>query len=36
MQAQEERFRVNYEKVAEGLAEYMRDAMTAYAHARLS
>jgi DNA-binding transcriptional MerR regulator len=36
MQAQEEQFRANYEQVAEGLAEYMRDAMTAYAHARLS
>ncbi|GIH47129.1 DNA-binding transcriptional regulator, MerR family [Microbispora rosea] len=36
MQAQEEQFRANYERVAEGLAEYMCDAMTAYAHARLS
>ncbi|MGP4093617.1 MerR family transcriptional regulator [Nonomuraea sp. KM90] len=36
MQAEEERFRVNYERIAEGLAAYMRDAMTAYAHARLS
>ncbi|MEU6713734.1 TipAS antibiotic-recognition domain-containing protein [Nonomuraea sp. NPDC046802] len=36
MQAQEERFRANYEQVAEGLAAYMRDAMTAYAHARLT
>ncbi|MEO3800442.1 MerR family transcriptional regulator [Nonomuraea sp. B1E8] len=36
MQAQEEQFRTNYEQVAEGLAAYMRDAMIAYAHARLS
>jgi hypothetical protein len=36
MQADEETFRVNYERIAEGLAGYMRDAMTAYAHARLS
>jgi DNA-binding transcriptional MerR regulator len=36
MQAQEEQFRANYEQVATGLAEYMRDAMIAYAHARLS
>ncbi|MFG3442209.1 TipAS antibiotic-recognition domain-containing protein [Nonomuraea sp. NPDC047897] len=36
MQVEEERFRANYERVAEGLAEYMRDAMTAYAHARLT
>jgi len=34
MQAREERFRENYERAAEGLAAYMRDAMTAYAHAR--
>ncbi|MEV4169967.1 MerR family transcriptional regulator [Nonomuraea sp. NPDC049709] len=36
MQVEEERFRANYERIAEGLAAYMRDAMTAYAHARLS
>ncbi|GAA4582480.1 MerR family transcriptional regulator [Planotetraspora phitsanulokensis] len=36
MQAEEEQFRANYEQVAEGLAEYMRDAMTAYGQARLS
>ncbi|MFE9117524.1 MerR family transcriptional regulator [Streptomyces sp. NPDC007172] len=28
--------RANYDSVAEGLAEYLRDAMVAYAHARLS
>ncbi|MER5645110.1 MerR family transcriptional regulator [Streptosporangium sp. NPDC002524] len=36
MQADDEVFRANYERIAEGLAAYMRDAMTAYAHARLS
>ncbi|TDD11696.1 MerR family transcriptional regulator [Nonomuraea deserti] len=36
MQADDERFRANYERIAEGLAGYMRDAMAAYAHARLS
>ncbi|MEU8245106.1 TipAS antibiotic-recognition domain-containing protein [Nonomuraea sp. NPDC048916] len=36
MQVDDERFRMNYERIAEGLAEYMRDAMAAYAHARLS
>lgn len=36
MQAEEEQFRVNYERIAEGLAVYMRDAMIAYANARLS
>ncbi|MEU8379540.1 MerR family transcriptional regulator [Streptosporangium sp. NPDC048865] len=36
MQADDERFRENYERIAEGLAAYMRDAMVAYAHARLS
>ncbi|MBD0746136.1 MerR family transcriptional regulator [Streptomyces sp. CBMA152] len=30
------RFRTNFDKVAEGLAEYQRDAMAAYAEARLS
>ncbi|MEU4830319.1 MerR family transcriptional regulator [Streptosporangium sp. NPDC023615] len=36
MQVDDERFRVNYERIAEGLAAYMRDAMVAYASARLS
>ncbi|MCP2358923.1 DNA-binding transcriptional MerR regulator [Nonomuraea thailandensis] len=36
MQAEDERFRANYERVAEGLAAYMGDAMAAYARARLS
>ncbi|WP_344921994.1 MerR family transcriptional regulator [Streptosporangium oxazolinicum] len=36
MQVDDERFRANYERIAEGLAAYMRDAMAAYAHARLS
>lgn len=36
MQVDDERFRANYEQIAEGLATYMRDAMAAYAHARLS
>ncbi|HZE32399.1 MAG TPA: TipAS antibiotic-recognition domain-containing protein [Actinoallomurus sp.] len=30
------RFKVNYDKIAEGLAEYQRDAMVVYADARLS
>jgi hypothetical protein len=30
------RFRDNYEQVRPGLAEYLRDAMAAYAVARLS
>jgi DNA-binding transcriptional MerR regulator len=30
------RFKDNYDKIAEGLAEYQRDAMTVYADARLS
>jgi DNA-binding transcriptional MerR regulator len=30
------RFRANYEKITEGLAEYQRDAMVVYADARLS
>ncbi|MET8987573.1 MerR family transcriptional regulator [Nonomuraea wenchangensis] len=36
MQVDDERFRENYERIADGLAAYMRDAMAAYAHARLS
>ena len=32
----DERFRANYLKIAEGLAEYQRDAMIAYADARLT
>ncbi|MEV0591715.1 MerR family transcriptional regulator [Nonomuraea cavernae] len=36
MQVDDEQFRPNYERIAEGLAGYMRDAMLAYAHARLS
>ncbi|WP_199536729.1 TipAS antibiotic-recognition domain-containing protein [Spongiactinospora gelatinilytica] len=36
MQAEDERFRAEYERVAAGLAEFMRDAMAAYAAARLS
>ncbi|MEU4513370.1 TipAS antibiotic-recognition domain-containing protein [Nonomuraea wenchangensis] len=36
MQFDDERFRENYERIADGLAAYMRDAMAAYAHARLS
>ena len=36
MYVDDERFRANYEKVAEGLAEYQRDAMAVYADARLS
>ncbi|MEV0620590.1 MerR family transcriptional regulator [Nonomuraea sp. NPDC050404] len=36
MQVEEERFRENYERIAEGLAAYMRDAMAAYAQIRLS
>ncbi|RBQ14288.1 MerR family transcriptional regulator [Spongiactinospora rosea] len=36
MQAEDERFRAEYERVATGLADYMRDAMAAYAAARLS
>lgn len=36
MYVDDERFRANYEKIAEGLAEYQRDAMAAYARARLS
>nr|SBO95198.1 hypothetical protein BN4615_P4714 [Nonomuraea gerenzanensis] len=36
MQVEEEQFRANYERIAEGLAAYMRDAMAAYARVRLS
>ncbi|SDK00708.1 DNA-binding transcriptional regulator, MerR family [Nonomuraea jiangxiensis] len=35
MQVEEERFRAGYERIAEGLAAYMCEAMTAYANARL-
>jgi len=35
MYVDDERFAVNYRKIAEGLAEYQRDAMAAYAAARL-
>ncbi|SEU39268.1 TipAS antibiotic-recognition domain-containing protein [Nonomuraea wenchangensis] len=31
MQVEDERFRENYERIADGLAVYMRDAMAAYA-----
>ncbi|MEV6430729.1 TipAS antibiotic-recognition domain-containing protein [Nocardia sp. NPDC051463] len=31
----DERFKANYEKIAEGLAEYQRDAMVVYADERL-
>lgn len=36
MYVDDERFRANYQKIADGLAEYQRDAMAAYAQARLS
>ena len=36
MYVDDERFRANYEKIAEGLAEYQRDAMTVYAQERLA
>ncbi len=36
MYTDDERFRANYESIAPGLAEYQRDAMAAYADARLS
>ena len=36
MYVDDERFRANYEKIAEGLAAYQRDAMTVYAQDRLS
>lgn len=34
--AEDPRFRVNFDRIAEGLAEYQRDAMAVYADARLS
>jgi DNA-binding transcriptional MerR regulator len=36
MYVDDERFRVNYEKISEGLAAYQRDAMAVYAGERLS
>lgn len=36
MYVDDERFKANYERIATGLAEYQRDAMVAYAAARLS
>ncbi|MGV4986810.1 MerR family transcriptional regulator [Streptomyces sp. NRAIS4] len=36
MYVDDERFKANYERIAPGLAEYQRDAMAAYADARLS
>jgi MerR family transcriptional regulator, thiopeptide resistance regulator len=36
MYVDDERFSANYERVAEGLAAYQRDAMAVYAEARLS
>jgi DNA-binding transcriptional MerR regulator len=36
MYVDDERFKANYEKIAEGLAEYQRDAMVAYAETQLS
>jgi DNA-binding transcriptional MerR regulator len=36
MYVDDERFKANYEKIAEGLAEYQRDAMVIYADSRLS
>lgn len=35
MYADDARFRTNYDRIAEGLAEYQRDAMAAYTEARL-
>ncbi len=35
MYADDERFRSNYDRIADGLAGYQRDAMAAYAEARL-
>ena len=35
MYVDDERFKANYERIAEGLAEYQRDAMYVYADARL-
>jgi MerR family transcriptional regulator, thiopeptide resistance regulator len=36
MYVEDERFKANYERIAEGLARYQYDAMVAYADARLS
>jgi hypothetical protein len=36
MYVDDERFAKNYRKIAQGLAEYQRDAMAAYAAARLA
>ena len=36
MYVDDERFKVNYDRIAEGLAEYQRDAMAVYAAERLS
>jgi DNA-binding transcriptional MerR regulator len=36
MYVDDERFKANYEKIADGLAEYQRDAMAVYADARLT
>ena len=36
MYVDDERFKVNYERIATGLAEYQRDAMVVYAEQRLS
>jgi MerR family transcriptional regulator, thiopeptide resistance regulator len=36
MYVDDPRFRANYDRIAEGLAEYQRDAMVVYADARLS
>ncbi len=36
MYVDDERFKANYDRIATGLAEYQRDAMVAYAAARLS
>jgi hypothetical protein len=33
---EDERFRVNYDRIADGLAEYYRDAMACYADTTLS
>lgn len=35
MYVDDERFKASYEKIAEGLAEYQRDAMVVYADERL-
>jgi len=35
MYVADERFKANYEKIAEGLAQYQRDAMVGYADERL-